>query len=67
MNMNRAIEILGINSTKIPTQHMVRALGFHSWQNTPEENERREAGQYVLRRWKKYQAECNKRRDARFN
>lgn len=66
MNLDRAIEILGINTTRDHTTNMVVALGFFSYRNTPEEEERRAAGKYVLRRWSKYQAECNRRRDRRW-
>lgn len=66
MNMDRAIEILGINRTKnMDLVPMVKALGMMSFLNTNEENERRAAGQYVLRRWDAYQAECNARRNRR--
>jgi len=66
MDMNRAVNIIGIGATKVPLQHMVKALGLMTYLNTPEDWERREAAQYVLRRWKEYQAEANKRRDAKF-
>lgn len=63
MNMERAVDILGINRTKdsdlVP---MVQALKLFSRLNTPVENERLEAGEFVLRRWAEYQAECNTRR-----
>ena len=64
MDMHKAVAILGINRTRdMDLREMVKALGLLSALNTPEEDERREAAQYVLRRWKIYQAECNKRRD----
>lgn len=63
MNMDRAVEILGINNTKGPLQNMVRALSMMTWLNTPADTERREAAQYVLRRWKAYCDECNRRRN----
>jgi len=66
MDMNRAIEILGINRTRSgDIAPMVKALGMMAYLNTDEENERRKAGQYVLRRWDAYQAECNARRNRR--
>lgn len=66
MTMERAIEILGINRTRNgDLREMVKALGLHSWLNTPEETERRAAGQFVLRRWDAYQAACNEARNAK--
>jgi len=68
MDMNRAIEILGINHTREgDIGPMVRALGMLPELNTPEENEWREAGQFVLKRWRSYQDECSKRRDFKFS
>ena len=64
MDMQRAIEILGINNTKGPLQNMVRALSMMAWRNTPAENERRQAAGYVLRRWSAYQKECNDARSS---
>ncbi|MGH6631515.1 MAG: hypothetical protein ACREB3_17435 [Burkholderiales bacterium] len=65
MNMQTAIEILGINRRQTgDLRETVMALGFHSWLNTAEDTERREAAKYVLRRWPAYQAECNKRRSS---
>lgn len=63
MTMDDAIKILGINATKTPTTNMVRALGMMTWLNTPEDERRRDAGKFILRRWKAYCAECNRRRD----
>lgn len=67
MNMKRAIEILGINRTKTgDLTPMIRALSMMSVLNTPEQNERLEAAQFVTRRWAAYQAECNAARDLKF-
>ena len=64
MDMDRAIQILGINRTRAnDLSPMVKALGMHPWLNTPEDSQRREAAQFVLRRWRQYQNECNRRRD----
>ncbi|RWI88214.1 MAG: hypothetical protein EOR25_15630 [Mesorhizobium sp.] len=63
MNMDRAVEILGINNTKGPLQNMMRALSIHAWGNTQDENDRLLAAQYILPRWKAYSAECNRRRN----
>ena len=54
MNIEQAAKIIGYNTSKIPLRNMVNALGFHSWNNTQEENERREAGKVVLRNWSLY-------------
>lgn len=67
MDMPRAVEILGINRTKAgDLSPMVRALNMHAFLNTPEENERLEAAQFVLRRWSAYQDACNAARDLKF-
>jgi hypothetical protein len=64
MDMDRAISILGINRTRnCDLAPMATALGLHSCLNTQAENERRAAANYVLRRWRAYQQECNRRRD----
>ncbi len=66
MNMDRAISILGINRTRDnDLRLMVKALGLMTWLNTPEDWDRHRAGQYVLRRWSRYTAECNRRRSSR--
>ncbi len=68
MTMQRAIEVLGINRRRDgDLREMVRALGLLPWLNTAEDVERREAAQYVLKRWAAYQKECNRIRDARFS
>lgn len=66
MTLDRAIEVLGINRTRDgDLRPMVRALGLMPFLNTAEDDERRAAAQYVLRRWNAYQAECGRRRDLR--
>ena len=66
MTMDRAVEILGTNRTREgDLKPMVKALGFMAAFNTSAENERREAAQYVIRRWAEYQAVCNAARDVR--
>lgn len=67
MDMDRAISVLGSNRTRDgDLRPMVRALGLLPMLNTPADEERRSAAQYVLRRWPAYQAECGRRRDRRF-
>lgn len=61
-----ATEVLGINRTKWELAHMARALGFHSWRNTPDETERRRVAIWALRRWRAYARACDAARDARF-
>ena len=64
MNMDRAVEVLGINRTQDnDLRPMVAALKMFSALNTPEENERLEAAQFVLRRWSAYQSVCNEKRN----
>jgi hypothetical protein len=66
MSMPMAIHILGINRTRDgDLREMVKALGFFPWLNTQEDKLRLEAAQFVLRRWKLYQAACNRARDRR--
>ena len=65
MNIEQATKIIGYNTSKIPLRNMVKALGFHSWYNTQEENDRREAGKVVLRNWSRYCELCNDKRDKR--
>jgi len=65
MNIEKAAKVIGYNTSKIPLRNMVKALGFHSWHNTQEENERREAGKVVLRNWSRYCQLCNEKRDKR--
>jgi hypothetical protein len=66
MNMDKAIQILGINATRIPTRNMAKALGMAAWLNTEADIERKLAAEYVLRRWNAYQSACNSIRDSRF-
>lgn len=64
MNMGRAVEILGTNRTREgDIRPMVRALGMLAALNTPEEDERRAAGLFVLRRWAAYQDACQTARE----
>lgn len=66
MDMRKAVSILGINRTRDgDLREMVKALGLMSFLNTAEENERRKAAQYVLKRWPEYQKACNAERDLR--
>jgi hypothetical protein len=65
MDMDGAIAMVDTNCTRIPMQHMARALAMHSWNNTPADWARLAAARYVLRHWQAYQAECNRRRDRR--
>lgn len=55
--------VLGINCTRVPTQHMVRALSMHSWLNSADQEERRRVGKWALKHWDEYQRECNRVRD----
>jgi hypothetical protein len=64
MTMDRAVEVLGINRTREgDLAPMIKALGMMPFLNTAEDNERREAAQFVTRRWPAYQAACNAARD----
>jgi hypothetical protein len=66
MTMQRAIQLLGVNRRRDgDLRNMVRALGLMPWLNTSHDNERREAAQYVLKRWRAYQEACNRARDIR--
>jgi hypothetical protein len=66
MSMQRAVEVLGINRTRAgDLREMVKALSLHPWLNSAEENERREAAQFVLRRWGAYQAAGDQVRNRR--
>lgn len=66
MNMERAVEVLGINRTREgDLKPMTKALGMMSFLNTAEDNERLDAAKFVLRRWPAYQAACNAARNAR--
>jgi len=65
MNIEQAAKVIGYNTSKTPLRNMVKALGFHSWHNTQQENERREAGKVVLRNWSRYCQLCNEKRDRR--
>lgn len=66
MDMQEAVDVIGINAMKIPTRNMARALGMLTWNNTPADWKRKEAAEFVLKRWSAYQAECNRRRDLKF-
>jgi hypothetical protein len=63
--MQEAIRILGSNRARYEIQNMALALLFGSYLNTPEENARLEASNFVLKRWKAYATACNAARDAR--
>lgn len=63
MDLDKAIEVLGINRTKDnDIKNMVMALSMFSTLNSTEENERLNAGKYVLKNWPAYSSECNIRR-----
>ena len=62
MTMERAIKALGYNRARYEVQNMALALVFGSYLNTPEERERLEAANYVLKRWKAYVRACDKAR-----
>ena len=64
MTMERAIKALGYNRARYEVQNMALALVFGSYLNTPEERERLEAANYVLKRWKAYVRACDKARNA---
>jgi hypothetical protein len=49
MTLREAKKSVG-NQPKWAIKNMVKALSLHSWQNTPEENERLAAGKLVLKR-----------------
>jgi hypothetical protein len=48
MTLNDAIKIVG-NQPRWALDNMIRALGFHSWLNTAEDDERRKAAILVRR------------------
>lgn len=62
MSLRDAARKLGMNRTKHELQHMQRALSFHSWNNTPEENERLKAARVALDNWPAYQNLCEELR-----
>ena len=63
INLDRAIDILGINrSRRHDLEPMVKALQLHDWLNTPEDEERLAAAKFVLRHWTAYTIECNRHR-----
>ena len=66
MSMNDTIAALGINRARYEVQNMALALIFGSYLNTPQEQVRLDAANYVLKRWKAYQRACNAARDAIF-
>lgn len=63
MDMNKAIEIFGIHRTKDDVENIVAALKLFTALNTPEENVKLEAGEYVLAHWKTFQGETARRRN----
>lgn len=63
MTMERAIRSIGINVQKRHLENMRFALGLCSYKNTPEERERLACAKYILRNWKKYEAERNRIRE----
>lgn len=61
-----AADVLGINRTKDnDLRPMVKALGMMSWNNTVEDDLRREVANWALRHWVAYQNECTRRRDGK--
>jgi hypothetical protein len=66
MDIERAVEILGINRRRDgDLRPMVKALELFPRLNDEDEKVRLEAAKFVLRRWDTYQAECNFRRSFR--
>ena len=49
MTTEAAWKIVGYNSPRYAERHMVKALKMCRWLNTPEEEQRLEAAQIVLR------------------
>lgn len=65
MDMNKAINIFGIHRTKDEIENTVAALKLFTSLNTPEENEKLEAGEYVLENWRTFQSETARRRNTK--
>lgn len=65
MDMNKAIDVFGINRTKEEVENLVAALKLFRSLNTPEENEKLAAGEYVLEHWKTFQSETARRRNTK--
>ena len=63
MNLKMAAEIIGYNTSRIPLQNMVKALGMLTYLNTDEENQRRDAGKIVLKNWNEYCELCSEKRN----
>jgi hypothetical protein len=61
----RACDVLGINRTRWEVAAMHRALSFHPWLNSDEENTRKVWAFWALANWRAYQDECNSRRNNR--
>lgn len=66
-NAATVADILGISRARWELRNMARALSLMSWLNTADDETRRAAANWALRHWQAYAAECNRRRDIRFN
>lgn len=53
-----AIGVLGKRRQRWALSNMVRALSFHSWSNTEEENARLIAARFALRNWRAFNHVC---------
>jgi hypothetical protein len=63
MNLREAAKIIGYNTSRIPLENMVKALGMLTYLNTSADNERREAGKVVLKNWHEYCELCSEKRN----
>jgi hypothetical protein len=67
MNIQEASKIIGYSSAnRTWIKNMVSALNMCAWQNTPDQWQRLEAGEYILRNWSAYLSECQAARNRKF-
>ena len=57
--MDRAVGLLGTYWERDALRTMTRSVGRLRFLNTDYNNDRRDAGRFVLRRWPAYQAACS--------
>jgi hypothetical protein len=67
MNAARAVDLVGGCGGPIFLRNMAKALSLFPWINTPEEDERRWAAEWALAHPKQFNAEKQRRLDARQN
>lgn len=66
MTAAEAAAIIGGCGDRQRIANTQRALSFHAWRNTPEENERLDAATFALKNWKAFSAEDQARHETRF-